>query len=119
MINTNYTFDYDLKKFLSKIGCNAVTSGHVLLLLFSDIVCSEESCYTLSDSIKTWSDYVVSCPAGSTPVKITNQYEQDVVSGFSSSSPWIGKQSVIYFSLLRKTGGKVFLFISSLNSAFK
>ena len=30
-------------------------------------------------------------PNGFRPVKITNKYEQDVVCGFASSNPWIGK----------------------------
>ncbi|XP_078344084.1 uncharacterized protein LOC144629740 [Oculina patagonica] len=67
-----------------------ITSVTMKIRPKQDILCSEQSCYALSDSVKTWDDYVLSCPAGSKPVKIKNQYEQDVISGFSSSSPWIG-----------------------------
>ena len=64
-------------------------------LYISDVMCSEESCYALSQVSKKWHDFVRSCPMGTTPVKITSQYEQDVVAGFSSN-PWIGKAQCTY-----------------------
>ena len=59
---------------------------------FIDILCSEETCYRLSDEVKKWDECLTSCPEGTSPAKISSQYEQDAVSGFASSNPWIGKQ---------------------------
>lgn len=52
-------------------------------------------------------------------MKIENKYEQDVVSGFSSASAWIGKQILFFFfSVGSKEGGKAFLSICVLVTTF-